>query len=56
MDNTIVIFCSDHGYLLGQHRRWAKQSLYEEAVHVPRLIRIPKYEGHGLDQSISDQE
>jgi uncharacterized sulfatase len=40
-NDTIVIFCSDHGFLLGQHRRWSKQSLYEEAVRVPLLVAAP---------------
>jgi arylsulfatase A-like enzyme len=40
-DNTIVVFISDHGYLLGEHRLWRKNQLWEEAVRVPMIISIP---------------
>ena len=31
-DNTIVVFTSDHGYLLGQHHVFQKQHLFEEST------------------------
>ena len=31
-DGTLVVFNSDHGYLLGQHGRYEKHCSYEEAV------------------------
>jgi choline-sulfatase len=41
-ENTIVVYLSDNGYLLGQHGRFEKHVLYEPAVHVPCAIRWPK--------------
>lgn len=39
--NTIVILYSDHGFFLGEKERWAKQSLWERATHVPFIIDAP---------------
>ncbi|MFC1608049.1 sulfatase [Candidatus Latescibacterota bacterium] len=47
-DNTIVVFTSDHGYLLGHHHKYQKQHLFEEATRVPFIISVPWLKGeHG---------
>jgi choline-sulfatase len=40
-DNTIIVYTSDHGEMMGAHGLMAKQVMYEEAVHVPLLVRAP---------------
>jgi arylsulfatase A-like enzyme len=39
--NTIVIFTSDHGDLLGSHQLFNKNQHYDEAIRVPLLVRWP---------------
>ena len=41
LDETLVIFISDHGELLGSHGLWQKMMPYEEALRVPMLMRLP---------------
>ena len=40
-DNTIVVYTSDHGDMMGDHSMIAKCVLYEEAVKVPLLVSVP---------------
>ncbi|MBN1670509.1 MAG: sulfatase-like hydrolase/transferase [Kiritimatiellae bacterium] len=44
-ENTIVVFTSDHGDMMGSHKLLAKALMYEEAVRVPFLIRVPGVSG-----------
>lgn len=40
-DNTLVIFASDHGEMLGDHGRWGKSVPYQPSVRVPVMVAGP---------------
>ncbi|MBW7939045.1 MAG: sulfatase-like hydrolase/transferase, partial [Candidatus Omnitrophica bacterium] len=40
-DNTLLVFTSDHGDLLGSHGQKNKQQPYEESILVPMVLRFP---------------
>ncbi len=40
-DETIIIFTSDHGELLGDHWMLSKFCYFEQVFHVPLIIRLP---------------
>jgi len=40
-ENTLVVFSSDHGDMMGAHGLVAKEYLYEESVRVPLLMSFP---------------
>jgi arylsulfatase A-like enzyme len=39
--NTIVVFTSDHGEMMGSHNRMHKSVAYEESIGIPFIIRWP---------------
>ena len=41
-DDTIVVFTSDHGEMMGSHGRMSKNVIYEESMNIPFLIRYPR--------------
>jgi len=40
-DDTIVVFHTDHGYMLGEHGYWEKKNNFEPTVRVPMMIKVP---------------
>lgn len=41
LDDTVIVFTTDHGEYLGEHNRWGKNQWYRTAYQVPFLIRWP---------------
>jgi len=41
LDNTIIIYSSDHGDYLGDHGMVGKGTFYEASAHVPMIVRCP---------------
>jgi choline-sulfatase len=46
-DNTIIIFVSDHGEMLGERGLWYKMSFFEGSARVPLLFHAPGRFGAG---------
>lgn len=54
LDDTLVVFTSDNGYLIGEHRFIGKVVAYEESLRVPLLVRGPGIpEGVVRDQPVT---
>lgn len=54
LENTIVIYTSDHGELAGEHGLWWKHTWHEAAVRVPWIVQLPKHRSN--DESSSRLE
>ena len=53
-ENTIVVFLSDHGEMLGNHQWTRKRNALESSIRVPFIIRLPNSmrKGHAESQSL----
>ncbi len=56
MDNTMIVFCSDHGDMLGDHQFCRKCLPYEGSARIPFLVKLPDTmgipQGRVLDQPV----
>ena len=55
-DDTLILFTSDHGEMLGSHRLWQKMCMYEESVRTPLFVKFPaadQREKRIIDESVS---
>ncbi len=44
IDNTLIVFASDHGDMLGDHGYWEKHRPYQSSIGVPLLVSGPGVE------------
>jgi len=57
LENTLIVYTSDHGDMMGDHHHWRKSYAYEGSAHVPMLMRWPNglvssKRGQVLDQPV----
>ncbi|WP_375689328.1 alkaline phosphatase family protein [Pseudooceanicola sp. LIPI14-2-Ac024] len=44
-DSTLVVLTADHGEMLGAKHMWGKESVFDPALHVPLILRVPGQAG-----------
>ena len=48
-ENTVIVLVGDHGYHLGEHGTWSKNTLFEVGVHSPLIISVPGQQPNRTD-------
>lgn len=43
LDNTLILYTGDQGFMLGEHDYIDKRWMYEESLRMPLLVRYPKH-------------
>ncbi|MEO0475083.1 MAG: sulfatase [Planctomycetota bacterium] len=58
LDNTIVVYTTDQGFMLGEHDYIDKRWMYEESLRIPFIVHYPKaYKaGHTVDAIINNTD
>jgi choline-sulfatase len=51
LENTIVIYASDHGDMLGEHGLWDKRAWHDDSTRVPLSIQLPEHRSGNVEPS-----
>ena len=42
LDDTVIVFSSDHGFFMGEWRKYDKRFMHEPSIRTPMLVRYPR--------------
>ncbi|MCL4235511.1 MAG: sulfatase-like hydrolase/transferase, partial [Deltaproteobacteria bacterium] len=56
LEDTVVIFTSDNGYLLGRHLIPQKNAPYEESIRIPLYMRVPGFDKATTDRMVANND
>lgn len=54
LDNTVIVYTSDHGELAGEHGLWWKNTWHEAASRIPLIVSLPEHRSGRLSPSVVD--
>ncbi len=52
LDNTLIVYASDHGEMLGDHDRWGKSTWQTPSVGVPLIMAGPDIAGRRVSNAL----
>jgi len=54
LENTVIIYASDHGDMIGEHEEWGKGSWHSDSARVPFVLELPAHRRGEIEaQSVS---
>lgn len=53
LDNTVIIYSSDNGYMWGEHGQYFKSKPYEESIRVPLAMRFPGIQNKKINKLVA---